>query len=40
VAGCTGGGVRSLAVTGSANQSNENNGIPRKIFIALNCIIL
>ena len=31
--------MRSLAVTGNANQSRRN-GIPRKVFIAVNCIIL
>jgi len=39
VAGCTGGGVWSLAMAGSASQS-KNGGIARKVLIVLDCIIM
>ncbi len=38
VAGCTGGGVWSLAMAGSASQSRKS-GIARKVLIVLDCII-
>ncbi len=39
VAGCTGGGAWSAAIAGNASQS-RTNGIPRKILIVFDCIIL
>src|SRR5580700_9610921 len=39
VAGCTGGGVWSLAMAGSASHS-KNSGIARKVLIVLDCIIM
>src|ERR1039458_404267 len=39
VAGCTGGGVWTLATAGSASQS-KNGGIARKVLIVHDCIIL
>ncbi len=39
VAGCTGGGVWSLAKAGSASQSSKDVGMTRRDLIVLDCII-